>query len=91
MMRLSAIPPEIYLVALDLMGQPRPADPRDASRAYDSAASRVDYEPILASQGDGPLIPLTAFAAAVAMYLSGSGPFDEEHGEFAGLGGCEIR
>ncbi len=89
-MRLSNVPDEVYLVALDLMGQPRPVDPRDACRAHDSAASRVDYEPILASQGEGPLIPLTAFAAALAMYLSLSGPFDEEHGEFAGLGGCEI-
>lgn len=91
MLTIANIPAEIYLVALDHMGVERPADPADARAAYDSAAARVDHEAITARQMGRDLGRLTAFGLALAQYVSLSGPFSEEDGEFAGLSGYEAR
>lgn len=87
MLTMTNLPPEVYLVALDLMGQDRPADPADARDALLSAENRCDYEPVHVTQGQSLHNTVSAFGAAVALYLSLSGPFDEGDGEFAGLGG----
>jgi hypothetical protein len=87
MITMYNIPAEVYLVALDFMGQPRPANPAHACAALLSAEARCEYEPLSLNRGAGRPIPITAFAAALACYVSLSGPFSEEDGEFAGLNG----
>ena len=83
MLSLTDIPTPVYLVALDIMGVDRPAAPSVAPILLHSAEQRADYhQPRL---GDGT--PLTAFGAALAMYVSLSGPLAEDGGEFAGWSG----
>jgi len=85
-MKINNIPAEIYLVALDLMGQDRPADPAEAAAVLRSAEGRCDYhQPRIGGT------PLTAFGAALAMYVSLSGPFAEDGGEFAGINGYSVQ
>lgn len=91
MLTLTAIPAPVYLVALDLMGVDRPSVPTDAAAAYDSAAARVDHQPIEARQNGRSLGALSAFGLALAQYVSLSGPFAEDGGEFAGISGYEVR
>ena len=89
-MNISNIPAEVYLVALDLMGQDRPANPADAKEVLASAESRVDYSAISIDSG-ARKSPINAFSAALAMYMSLSGPFAEDDGEFAGMGGFTVQ
>ena len=91
MLTLANIPAEIHLVALDHMGIERPTNPADARSAYDSAASRADYASITARQQGIEISPITAFGLAMAQYISLSGPFSEDDGEFSGLSGYEVR
>lgn len=91
MMTITNIPAEVYLAALDHMGVERPDDPADARAAYDSAKSRVDYAPIIASQQGREISPICPLGLAIAQYLNLSGPFDEENGEFSGMSGYQTR
>ena len=85
-MKITNIPAEVYLVALDLMGIERPIDLTDVADTLRSAEGRCDYHQ---PRVDGT--PLTAFGAALAMYVSLSGPFAEDGGEFAGVNGYSVQ
>jgi hypothetical protein len=89
MMTIANIPAEVYLIALDHMGVDRPAETTAACAAYDSATSRVDYATITARQQGREISPITAFGLALAQYVSLSGPFAEDGGEFSGINGFE--
>ena len=82
------VPNEVYLIALDLMEQTRPADPADARKVLRSAEERCSYhQHKLRFPLTYDLEPVTAFGAALAMYVSLSGPFAEDGGEFGGVNG----
>ena len=77
---LTAIPLSVLNRALDLYSVDRE---KTASRAWDaliSAESRKD--------APGPLSPL---AQAVAEYMSVTGPWSEEDGEYAGESGYQVE
>ena len=82
-MKISNIPNEVWLAALDNEGIDRP-ESRDAqplapkpNEWYIAATSQRGYT-------DGGL------EQAIHDYMTLSGPFDEENGEFAGVSGFEI-
>lgn len=90
MLTMTGIPAAVYLAALDHMGADRPADPADARAAYESAASRLDYQSIEARQDGRAQGHISAFGLALAQYVSLSGPFCEDGGEFAGINGYVV-
>ncbi len=91
MITLLNVPDAVYLVALDYMGADRPADPTNGRAIYDSAVQRVDYQPIVARQMGRDVSPISALGLAVAQYVSSTGPFSENNGEFHLMSGYELR
>jgi len=83
MMQIADIPLEIYNRALDLYGVERETTVKSALAALMSAQERKDVTP------DFPGI--TPFAQALAEYISLSGPFAEDGGEFAGCNGYCLK
>lgn len=87
------IPDSVYLVALDLMGIPRPADPRDARASYLLHAQiGTDRWFTVYKNDHKPLVDISPLGAALAQYVSAEGPFswgfdDDPDGEFAGADG----
>ncbi len=79
---LTAIPLSVLNRALDLYGESRETTPTNARAALISAESRIDVH------ADFPGI--TPLAQAVAEYMSLSGPWHEETGEYAGENGYAI-
>ena len=77
----------IYHRALELYGEPREGALTAAREALLSAEGRLDYAGS-ACKGD---LWLGALAQAIAEYMSLSGPWHEETGEYAGIGGYTIR
>ncbi|MDA8232757.1 MAG: hypothetical protein M0006_15610 [Magnetospirillum sp.] len=90
MLKMTNIPDAVFLVALDHMGQERPDNPADARDVLLSAEGRCDYDPPVVKQGPTVHGTLTAFGLALAQYVSLSGPFNEDDGEFAGINGYEV-
>jgi hypothetical protein len=81
-MRISDIPLSVLNRTLELFEEPRETDSVSAWRAIHSAEARKDVRP------DFPGI--STFAQAVAEYLSLSGPWREEGGEYSGESGVDI-
>lgn len=82
MLEIRNIPIEVYWRALDLFGEEREDTIGACADALHSAEGRKDH------RSDIPGI--TPFAQAIAEYMSVSGPFDEESGEFAGVNGYSL-
>lgn len=81
-MIITDMPIEVYWRALDLYGVPRGATPATCRALLDRAEGSKDVHP------DHPgIAPL---AQAVAEYMSLSGAFGEDGGEFAGVSGYSI-
>lgn len=91
MLTMTNIPAEVYLVALDHMGVERPTDPAAARETLLSAESQCDYALPVVKQGSAVHGPISAFGLALAQYVSLSGPFAEEDGEFSGINGYVTR
>ena len=87
------VPDDVYLVALDLMNVARPSDPAEAKAVLRMAEGRTDYyQPFLVTDeqaGPRGSVSVTAFGAALAMFVSLSGPFAEDGGEFASVSGWQ--
>jgi hypothetical protein len=79
MLTLKNIPIQIYWRALDLFGQERHDTTEACKEALNSAVARISVTPDFAG--------ISPFAQAVAEYLSLSGAFAEDGGEFAGVNG----
>jgi hypothetical protein len=83
MLKLTNVPIEIYWRALDLYGVPRETTVAACVEALRSAEATLEVKPELPG--------IAPFAQAIAEYMSLSGPFAEEGGEFAGVNGYETR
>ena len=81
-MQITNIPVQIYWRALDLYGEPREEKIGGCFRSLLSAQGRKDIKT------DFPGIE--PFAQATAEYMSLSGPFAEDGGEFAGVNGYNV-
>ncbi len=79
---LTAIPLSVLNRALDLYNVDREKTATHAWNALGSADGRIDVTPDL--PGISPL------AQAVAEYMSLSGPWNEEDGEYAGENGYQV-
>lgn len=82
MLRLAHVPLNVINRALDLYNVPRESDVTAAFRALRRAEGSKDVV------ADFPGI--SPFGQAIAEYLSLSGPWAEDGGEFAGEGGIEV-
>lgn len=82
MLTLTNVPIEIYWRALDLFGEAR----RETVEACRNALMSAESRKSITTDFDG----IRPFAQAVAEYLSLSGPFNEEDGEFAGTNGYTL-
>lgn len=78
-MTLTNIPLSILNRALDLYNEPRESSSTEAWTALKSAEGRIHCR--------GPLSP---FAQALAEYISLSGPWSEDGGEYEGENGYRI-
>jgi hypothetical protein len=89
-MIISEVPLSVLNRALDLFGEPRETDRQAAMAAIQSAGSRKDVvrDPFMR---DPFLRGIEPLARAVAEYMSLSGPWEEEDGEYSGENGYEIR
>ena len=77
MLKLSNIPHEIYASALDNEGIERPADLADCENIYREITEKRGFK-------DG------GFEKAIFDYMTLSGPFSEEDGEFSGVSGFQV-
>jgi len=81
-MQIRDIPIQIYWRALDLYGQQREDKIEYCRDALNSAEGRIDIKADF--PGIGP------FEQAIAEYMSLSGPFAEDGGEFSGINGYSV-
>ena len=91
MLTLTEIPLTVTNRALELYGEPPCATVAAARAALDSIAARADGPRLEVGGGLEPPRPITPFAAAVAEYLSLSGPWAEDGGAHAGEDGYVVR
>ena len=89
MMTIANIPDEVFLVALDYMKVDRPDEAGDARVALFRAERTRDYQRPDVQLDGWSLGEITAFALALAQYVSLSGPFSPQ-GEFAGIRGYSL-
>ena len=77
MMKITNVPHEVWLVALDYEDSPRPQDNTEPSMTYQNTMDSRGHT-------NGGL------EKAIHEYMTLSGPFDETDGEFAGVGGYTV-